>query len=291
VLHRGRVYLVRLQEDLNLRRRQSGAANPKSSTGRLDVFARLITDHGTEFDTVRDGYKGPLWLEIAPRSFDVVVRRGSRLSQVRLRQGSPSMSERDIRRLHEQARILHDIDAEEPDIKQRAVGLSADLEGDPATGLVGFRARKTQPEPIDFDRIGAYAIDDFWEPLHRPERGGIVLDVDAFHILATKERVAVPVDHAADMVAYDTAVGEFRVHYAGFFDPGFGFGAAGSEGTTIVLEVRSHEVPFLIEHGQIVGRVLYERLTEPTDRPYGTGIGSSYYRQALTLAKQFKRPG
>lgn len=290
MLKRGEVYVVKLQEELSLRRRQSGFANPKSSTGRLDVFARLITDQGTEFDTVRDGYKGPLWLEIAPRSFNVVVRRGSRLSQVRLRQGTPLMSEKDIRRLHEAARLVHDEDALEPDIKQRAVGLSVDVEGDPATGLVGYRARRVD-EPVDFDRIGHYDVDVFWDRIHRPERGGIVLHVDEFHILATKERVAVPVDHAADMAPYDTRVGEFRVHYAGFFDPGFGFGAEGSEGTTIVLEIRSHEVPFMMEHGQMVGRVLYERLTEPTDRPYGTGIGSSYYRQALTLAKQFKRVG
>ncbi|MCG8543063.1 MAG: 2'-deoxycytidine 5'-triphosphate deaminase [Alphaproteobacteria bacterium] len=286
ILHTDHVYIVPLQEHLRLRRRMSGVANPKSSTGRLDVFARVITDFGTEFDTVPDKYVGPLWLEIAPRSFNVMVRRGSRLAQLRLRAGSPRSSDTQVRELNEEARIVRYEGT--PNIKHSGLALSVDVLGEPISTVVGYRARKTDA-PIDIDKVNFYEPDDFWERIVRPEQGGLVLQRDQFYILATKETVAVPHDVAADMVAYDTLVGEFRVHYAGFFDPGFGYSAADAPGAKIVLEVRSHEVPFMIEHGQIVGRVMLEQLTEKTDTPYGLGIGSSYHAQALTLGKQFKR--
>ncbi len=286
VLRRGNVYIIPLQESLELRKRMSGLANPKSSTGRLDVFARVITDFGAEFDTIREGYRGPLWLEVAPRSFDVKLRTGSRLAQLRLKTGSPSSTSASVKRLDERAPII----AAEPgkaDIKDGAIALSVDLVGDAASGLVGFKARKAS-EYIDVDRVNYYDRDVFWRPVYRPDTGGVVLKIDDFHILATKERIAVPSDHAADMVAYDTLVGEFRAHYAGFFDPGFGYVDEERIGTPIVLEVRSHEVPFMVEDGQIVGRMELERLSEPTDSPYGSGIGSSYQGQGLTLSKQFK---
>ncbi|MBP5857894.1 2'-deoxycytidine 5'-triphosphate deaminase [Marivibrio halodurans] len=294
VLERGSVYLVPLQEGLRLRSRWSGSANPKSSTGRLDVFARVITDHATEFDAIRERYCGPLWLEIAPRSFHVRVREGSRLAQVRLRIGRPRTSDSFIRDLNERARLVHAGEDEEAgagegaDIKHGAIALSVDLASAGADNIVGYRAKRAE-DPIDVDRVGAYDPDDFWEPVHKPDGGGIVLDTDDFYILASKERVAIPQDYAADMVAYDTLVGEFRVHYAGFFDPGFGYEGERPVGAKIVLEVRSHEVPFLIDHGQIMGRVLFERLSQPTDRPYGSGIGSNYQGQALALSKQFRR--
>jgi dCTP deaminase len=287
VLETGKVYLVRLQESLTLRKRMSGVANPKSSTGRLDVFCRVITDHSTEFDQIAERYTGPLWLEIAPRSFNVKVRRGSRLSQIRLKRGTPPSSDAFVRRLHEEVRIVRDEEGP-ADVKDGAIALSVDVMGDPATGLIGYKARKTR-EPIDLDLVNHYAIADFWDEVHRPKSGGLVLKTDEFHILATKETVCVPADLAGDMIAYDTLVGEFRVHYAGFFDPGFGYNPTGPQGTKIVLEVRSHEVPFLLEHGQMVGRVVVERLTEPTEKPYGAGIGSSYQGQGLTLGKHFKR--
>ena len=287
VLETGKVYLVRLQETLALRKRMSGVANPKSSTGRLDVFCRVITDYATEFDQIAERYNGPLWLEIAPRSFNVKVRRGSRLSQIRLKRGTPPSSDAFVRRLHEKVRIVRDEEGV-ADVKDGAIALSVDVMGDPATGLIGYKARKTR-EPIDLDLIGHYDVADFWDEVYRPKDGGLVLKTDEFHILATKETVCVPNDLAGDMIAYDTLVGEFRVHYAGFFDPGFGTNPNGVNGTKIVLEVRSHEVPFLLEHGQIVGRVVVERLTEPTAKPYGAGIGSSYQGQGLTLGKHFKR--
>jgi dCTP deaminase len=283
VLRTGSVYLIPLQERIKLRKRVSGIANPKSSTGRLDVFSRLITDYGTGFDTVPERYVGPLWLEVVPRSFDVQVRTGSRLAQIRLKSGSPRSSDAVMKRLNEQENIIQGAD-----IRDRALTLSVDIEGDPVTGIIGYKAKKAD-DFIDIDKVNYYDPDVFWEKVFRPERGGIILQTDDFHILATKEGVAIPHDYAADMVAYDTLVGEFRVHYAGFFDPGFGYSDRGPGGTTIVLEVRSHEVPFMVEHGQIVGRVEVERLTEPTDKPYGAGIGSSYQSQGLTLGKQFKR--
>lgn len=287
VLRPGNVYIVRLQESLRLKKRTDGFANPKSSTGRLDVFARVITDGGIEFDSIPEHYKGPLWLEIAPRSFSVMVRRGSRLTQVRLRRGSPRSSDAETRRLNKEVRIVHADDGY-GNVKEGAIALSVDVRGDPVSGLVGYRAKRTD-EYVDIDKVNHYDPEAFWDRVYRPDAGGLVLGVDDFHILGTKETVAVPHDYAADMVAYDTLVGEFRVHYAGFFDPGFGYRGEEAIGTRIVLEVRSHEVPFMIEHGQIIGRVMVERLAEATDRPYGAQIGSSYNQQGLTLGKQFKR--
>lgn len=282
-LRKGRVYLVQLQEYVNLKKRVSGVANPKSSTGRLDVFARLITDGATQFDTVPEMYKGPLWLEIAPRSFGVFVRRGTRLGQLRLKSGSPRTGNAPIKRLNEEANIVRG-----SDVRDGALTLSVDLRGDPVTRIIGYKAKPTD-QFIDVDKVNHYDRDEFWEPVLSPDKGGLVLETHDFHILATKEFVAIPHDQAGDMVAYDTVVGEFRVHYAGFFDPGFGYSERGATGAKIVLEVRSHEVPFIIEHGQVVGSVQLERLAQPTENPYGAGIGSSYQGQGLALGKQFKR--
>lgn len=288
VLEKGHVYLVPLQESLRLRRRLTAVANPKSSTGRLDVFCRVITDYGTAFDEIEEGYKGPLWLEVAPRSFNVVVRTGSRLAQLRIKQGSPPSSDSFARRLNEAVQVVGAKD-EPADVRGGAIALSVDMHGEGGGGIVGYRARKTDA-PVDIDAKAAYAIADFWETIARPDESGLRLVPDTFHILATKELVAVPADYAGDMIAYDTLVGEFRVHYAGFFDPGFGYEGDERKGCKIVLELRSHEVPFMMEHGQIVGRVSVERLTAPTEAPYGSAIGSSYQGQGLTLGKQFRRP-
>ncbi len=287
VLERHCVYIVKLLEHVSLPRRVVGVANPKSSTGRLDVFARLITDHGTEFDRVAEGYEGPLYAEISPRTFSVRVRTGTRLLQLRLRRGSPTASDTALRRLHEAVGL---VDAEKglENIKG-GLAFTVDVKGDPATGLVGWRARR-HAGLIDVDLIRHYDPLDFWERVEaRPERC-IILDPDDFYILASRESVVVPPDHAAEMLAYDTLVGEFRVHYAGFFDPGFGSAETGGAGSRAVLEVRAHEVPFLIEDGQVVGRLVYERLTQRPDRLYGTGIGSTYQSQGLKLGKQFKAP-
>jgi len=285
VLEKGCVYIVPLQEHLRLRKRVSALANPKSSTGRLDIFARLITDHGTEFDRVRERYQGPLYAEISPRTFSVLVRENSRLVQLRIRRGSPPSSDAALRRLHDSVGLV-DAEPGQEDIKN-GLAITVDLTGVDASGVIGYRAKK-HAGLIDVDRIGHYDRADFWDPLRVDAGNTLILDPGEFYILASRETVTVPVDHAAEMIAYDTLVGEFRVHYAGFFDPGFGLAETGGKGTRAVLEVRSHEVPFLIENGQTVGRLIYERLAARPDKLYGAGIGSSYQRQGLALSKHFK---
>jgi dCTP deaminase len=305
VLEKDCVYIVPLLEHLALRKRMSAMANPKSSIGRLDVFARVITDQGTEFDRVREGYKGPLYAEISPLAFSILVRTGSRLVQLRIRRGSPLFRDTALRRLHAETPLVEAPDGDgggEASVPGGAIrnGLPftvdvsgrGDVSGDPRTGPVGYKARR-HTDVVDVDRIDHYDPREFWEPVypHRGARGagGIVLDPNDFYILASREAVVVPPDHAAEMLPYDAFVGEFRVHYAGFFDPGFGSAEADGSGSRAVLEVRSHEVPFLIEHGQVVGRMLYEPLIARPDRLYGGAIGSSYQRQGLALSKHFKK--
>lgn len=285
VLERGCVYIVPLLESLALKRRTSAMGNPKSSTGRLDIFTRLITDNGTEFDRVREQYSGPLYAEVSPRTFSVLVRKGSRLNQIRIRRGNPANSDQALKRLQE----LHQVvgtDIHEDDIRN-GVPVSVDMKGDTPRGIIGYKAR-SHAGLIDIDRIRHYEVLDYWEPVYAPPRGGLVLDPADFYILGSREAVKVPPTYAAEMIAYDTLVGEFRVHYAGFFDPGFGHPDAGGEGSRAVLEVRSFEVPFVLEHGQVVGRLVYERLTEQPSRLYGSHTNSSYQRQGIALSKHFK---
>ncbi|MCC6919636.1 MAG: 2'-deoxycytidine 5'-triphosphate deaminase [Alphaproteobacteria bacterium] len=283
VLETGCVYLCPLMEHLSLGYRVSGSANAKSSTGRLDVFTRLVVDGARAFDTIPQQYTGPLWAEISPRTFSVLVRTGSRLNQLRLRRGSPNVSDFQLRKLQSEVGIV----SGEARI-EKGVGFSIDLDGDPLSGLVGYRAKR-HAGVIDMDRVGACDPQDFWEPVHARKRRAIILDPGEFYILASREAVAIPPEWAAEMVPFDPLVGEFRVHYAGFFDPGFGYSGAGGAGSRAVLEVRSHEVPFVLEHGQTVGRLMFERLIEPPQRLYGQGIGSNYQRQGLALSKHFKR--
>ncbi len=287
VLERGCVYIVPLQEAVRLTGDLAGVANPKSSTGRLDIFTRVITDYATEFDRVPKGYKGGLYAEVSPRTFSVVVRRGSRLCQLRLRRGSPVFGEAKLKELHEKYRLV-DTPEGAGTIRDDSIAFSLDLKGDGKGSLVGYRA-KQHTDVIDVDRKGVLDPAGFWEPIHEQEGEGLILNPDDFYILATRERVKVPPDHAAEMVAYDTLIGEFRVHYAGFFDPGFGWSPDDNAGSRGVLEVRSHEVPFLLEHGQIMGRLRYERLTAVPDMLYGVDLGSHYQGQSLALSKHFKR--
>lgn len=279
VLEKGCVYLVPLMERVALPPGVEAVANAKSSTGRLDLLTRLVTDDGTEFDRLPEGYDGPLYAEICPRSFSVLVRPGMRLSQMRLRQGQAVLDDEGLAALHATDPLVDGtplIDA--------GLGFSVDLR--PAEGdLVGYRARP-HSGVIDLDRIGAYDARDFWDELRTTE-GRLILDPGAFYILVSREAVAIPPDYAAEMSPYLAMVGEFRVHYAGFFDPGFGHGAAG-RGARGVLEVRCHEAPFALEHGQVVGRLVYERMAARPARLYGAGIASNYQGQGLKLAKQFR---
>ncbi|MCQ8783220.1 2'-deoxycytidine 5'-triphosphate deaminase [Mangrovibrevibacter kandeliae] len=282
VLETGCVYLVPLLESLALPADLSAAANPKSSTGRLDVFTRVITDGAQEFDKIPQGYKGPLYIEISPRTFPVVVRTGSRLNQIRFRRGMAGLDEAALLALNAAERL---VDRDDANISGGGVALSIDLAGD-ASGLVGYRGKR-HTGVVDVDRRGAYAVAEFWEPIHRSGAGELVLDPDEFYILVSKEAVHVPPDFAAEMTPFDPLVGEFRVHYAGFFDPGFGHSKAGGTGSRAVLEVRSHEVPFILEDGQIVGRLAYEQMAAPPGRLYGADLASNYQAQGLKLSKHF----
>ena len=282
VLETGCVYIVPLQERLALNPRIAGMANPKSSTGRLNVFTRLIVDRAAEFDAVPAGYQGPLYAEIAPNAFSILVHKGTRLNQLRLRRGSPNVGDRALEKLHEEVGLLGDEAAAQI---RRGLVFTVDLDA-PQNEPVGYRAKR-HTGVIDLQRIGHYDPRDFWEPLAGTARRDLILDPNEFYILASRESVRIPPAYAAEMIPYDTQIGEFRVHYAGFFDPGFGWKDGGA-GTRAVLEVRSHEVPFVLEHGQAVGRLVYERLAGEPDTLYGAGIGSSYHSQGLTLSKHFR---
>ena len=281
VLETGCVYIVPLLEALALPDGIAASTNPKSSTGRLDVFTRVITDRARSFDQVPAGYQGPLYLEISPRTFPIIVRRGSRLSQIRFRTGDARLDDPALADLHGRERL-----ATGQARFIEGLALSIDLEGD-SDGLVGYRGKR-HTGVIDLDRPGAYEILDFWEPIRRRGAAEIVLDPDQFYILVSREAVHVPPAYAAEMVPFDPLVGEFRVHYAGFFDPGFGHDAAGGHGSRAVLEVRSHEVPFILGHGQTVGRLVYEKMTEAPEQVYGADLKSHYQAQGLKLSKHFK---
>jgi dCTP deaminase len=283
VLETGAVYIVPLLESLALPKDIAAAANPKSSTGRLDVFTRVITDRARGFDRIEAGYHGPLYAEISPKTFPVLVREGSRLSQLRLRRGHATLSADDLAALHAHERL---VDSEDADF-EGGISVSVDLAGTGPNTLIGYRAKR-HTGVIDVERRAGYDFAEFWEPMRARADGALILDPDEFYILASKEAVQVPPDYAAEMVPFDPLVGEFRVHYAGFFDPGFGYAGAGGKGSRAVLEVRSREVPFILEHGQIVGRLVYENMLARPDTLYGQGIGSNYQAQGLKLSKHFK---
>jgi dCTP deaminase len=282
VLETGCVYIVPLLESLELPSDVEASANPKSSTGRLDVFTRVIADGVGAFDQIPHGYHGPLFAEICPQTFPIVVRKGSRLSQIRFRVGTAADSDVDLKELHKRERL---VSTEDADIAG-GIALTVDLAGD-AKGLVGFRARR-HTGVVDVDKPGAYPVEDYWDPIYVKDKRRLILDPDQFYILASKEAVHVPPTHAAEMVPFNPLVGEFRVHYAGFMDPGFGHAAAGGGGSRVVLEVRSHKVPFILEDGQIIGRLVYERMIETPAMIYGQGLKSNYQGQGLKLSKHFK---
>ncbi len=280
VLEKGCVYVIPLMEELALPAGMTAVANAKSSTGRLDLLTRTIMDGGVEFDRVSEGYTGPLYAEVCPRSFSVLVRPGMRLNQIRFRQGQAVLSDDALRTLHNETPLV-----DGPALIAQGLGFSVDLK--PASGhLVGYRA-KPHTGVIDLDRIGHYPAAEFWENL-QTDKGQLILDPGAFYILVSREAVTIPPDYAAEMAPYLAMVGEFRVHYAGFFDPGFGYSAAGGAGSRGVLEVRCHEAPFVLEHGQVVGRLVYERMQARPDALYGTGIASNYQGQGLKLSKHFR---
>ena len=289
LLEKRKVYIVPLQEELALPDNFSAKANPKSSTGRLDVFTRLISDYGDTFEEVRTGYRGKLYAEIVPLTFQVIVQEGARLNQLRIRRKNPTHPDKMLFDLHEQDPLVYSQDGLPVDpVIFDGLRVSVDLTGIDGSEVVGYRAKDDAP-PIDLAKVGYYNPGEFWEPLHRSARKSVILQPGAFYILTSKQRITVPPHMAAEMLPYDPSVGEFRAHYAGFFDPGFGWSAERSVGSHAVLEVRSHEVPSLLEDGQEVSRLKYEYLLAPPSKLYGRDIGSSYQSQKLTLSKHFKR--
>ena len=297
ILEKGHVYLVPLMERLKLPKDIRGRANPKSSTGRLDIFTRVVTDLHVGFDEIRAGYQGQLFLEVVPRSFTIRVKAGLSLNQLRLMTGKPLVSDAGLRSIHKKTPLLfHNGDLEHTDRPVSAkelrmdngLFLSVDLRGNnQPEAIVGYRAKKNS-HVIDLSQVGHYAAMDFWEPLRRNTTATMLLEPEEFYILASKERIQVPPGYSSEMVAYEAACGELRTHYAGFFDPGFGYAHPTRKGTQVVLEVRPHDVPFRIHDGQTFFKVVYEKMRDIPMQLYGSALGSSYYQQGLTLSKHFK---
>jgi len=293
VLETNRPYLIPLIEQLELPGDIRGRTNPKSSTGRLDVFTRVITDQSFRFDEIRPGYRGRLYLEVVPLSFTVRVRQGLALNQLRLATGRARLTDEEIRALHRESPLLYREGRPLPDddlATADGLFLSLDLRGESTGGRVGYRA-KDFPPVLEMSRLGHYDWQDFWEPVHREEGDRIILAPERFYLLLSDEAVRILPDLAAEMAAYDPTSGELRTHYAGFFDPGFGFDPQDRfRGSRAALEVRAHDVPFAIEHRQRVCKLSFERMVEPPEVLYGEGIGSAYQEQTDTLSKHFRQP-
>lgn len=291
VLERGCFYVVELQEILDLPKNLSAVANPKSSTGRLDVFTRLISDKSEVFDWVESGYSGPLYVEICPMTFSIKVQKGTRLNQMRfLRRTSsqhkydrPEIDDSALEKLHKKHRLVAE---GEPTIRN-GLNVRVDLKGTRVGSIIGYKA-KPCASVVDVEKKAAHNRSEFWEPITSNKQGRLILDPRDFYILASKERMQVPPEFAAEMAPIDPMMGEFRAHYAGFFDPGFGHMPKGPHGSRAVLEVRSHTVPFVLEDGQIIARLVYEHLTEVPNRLYGRDLKSNYQGQGLKLSKHFK---
>jgi dCTP deaminase len=292
-LQRSSVYVVPLLESLALPADVRGRCNPKSTTGRLDIFTRVITDGTPRFDEVRAGYAGPLYLEISPQSFPVRVQAGQSVNQLRLVRGESLVSDAALAELYRTMPLLYDEEDRPVPMERVAFNdglcMGIDLTGRGTGGIIGYRAHPNPPG-VDLGRIDHYDPAEFWEPIKRPARDGYILEANRFYILVSKERIRVPPAFAAEMVVYDAGAGEIRTHYAGFFDPGFGYGDGSVRGTKVVMEVRAREVPFMVYDGQTSFKVLFERLAAPAERLYGVGVASSYQHQTLTLSKQFRRP-
>jgi dCTP deaminase len=289
VFEKGCIYLVPLEEELNLPEKIGARANPKSTTGRLDIFTRLITDYSAEFETVPPGYGGKLYAEVVSRTFTVVLQAGMRLNQIRfVRGGIRWYSGKTLMELDKKESLVYDEDAVGKARIDAGLRISVNLLATDESRIAAYRAKKNTP-PLYLGRVGYYDPEDFWDVILAPRTRSIILDPGDFYLLASKEKVRIPAMYAAEMVPFDPSIGEFRIHYAGFFDPGFGYGGSDIPGTAAVLEVRAHEVPILLEHEQEVGRLIYSPMAAAPDKVYGQSIGSSYQQQGLALSKQFKR--
>ena len=290
ILERNRPYLIPLIEEMRLPENIQAKTNPRSSTGRLDIFTRVITDHSHKFDEIKAGYQGRLYLEVVSRSFTIKVQTGLSLNQLRLFKGDPRCQPGEVRQLHREQPVVlahggHIEQLSEPG-DDNSINLGVDLIGHPSG--VGFRAKKNS-NLLDLSKRDYYDPGDYWEPVVAEKTNRIVLEPEEFYLLTAAESVRVPPDYAVEMTAFDPSSGELRTHYAGFFDPGFGFGDDGKmAGVQPVMEVRAHDVPFMIEHGQKVCTLTYEKMLEAPDKLYGPKIGSSYQGEGLVLSGHFK---
>ncbi len=291
ILERNRPYLIPLREELALPADVRAKANPKSSTGRLDIFTRVITDHSFRFDEVAAGYSGRLYLEVVTRSFTIRVREGLSLNQLRFMSGPTRVSDDEIRGIHDAEPLLF-LDGSPVPGGDIAVshGLFMSLDLRRRADAVGFRAKKNS-SLLDLSAIDRYDPELFWEPI-QPERDHrLILEPEEFYLLLSAESVSVPPRYAAEMTPYDPTSGELRTHYAGFFDPGFGYDRGGRlYGSRATLEVRAHDVPFMVEHRQPVCKLSFDRMAEPPHALYGEEIGSHYQSQQITLSKHFHAP-
>ncbi|GAK50305.1 2'-deoxycytidine 5'-triphosphate deaminase [Candidatus Moduliflexus flocculans] len=292
ILEKNQVYLVPLMESLRLPPQVAVRANPKSTTGRLDMLTRVITDANYRFDDVRPGYHGKLYLEIVPKSFTVRVMPGLSLNQLRFLQGDCMLNDDALRALYHAAPLLYDAEQQPISMERASIQdgllMSVDLCGEQNQGIIGYKAKKNS-HIVDLSKIRYYDAADFWEPIYRQKRDDLILEPEEFHLLCSQEKIRIPPEYSAEMMAYDIGAGEFRVHYAGFFDPGFGYGSGDIPGTYAVLEVRSHEVPYRVSHGQPFCKLQYARNVAPPETLYGEGIQSNYQQQRLALSKQFKQ--
>jgi len=291
LLERGAVFVIPVIEQLALPFDISGAANPKSTTGRLDIFTRLVTDGGDEFEQVPKGYKGELYVEIVSRTFPIILGAGTKLTQLRFVRGNPpAATDNALERIEQTEGFVYfeNGDAPAKAMVGGGIRMSIDLAGSGPGSVVAYKAKRNCPA-VDLSKAGAHDAAQFWDAITAPPSKRLVLDPGDFYILASRERISVPSNWAAEMTQFDPSIGEFSVHYAGFFDPGFGYGLSGEiKGTKAVLEVRAHEVPILLEDSQVVGRLMYHKMASVPDKLYGQAIGSSYQQQGLALSKQFR---
>ena len=298
LMERDAVFVIPVVEQLSLPYDIGGAANPKSTTGRLDIFTRLVTEggeqfeeHELQFEQVPKGYKGKLYVEIVSRTFPIILQAGAKLTQLRFVRGKPpAATDNELERFEETEGLVY---YENGDVPAKAIlrgglRMSVDLAGSGLESVVAYKAKRNCPA-VDLSKAGAHEAERFWDAIPAPASKRLVLDPGDFYILASRERISVPSNWAAEMTQFDPSIGEFSVHYAGFFDPGFGYGTNGEiKGTKAVLEVRAHEVPILLEDRQVVGRLMYHKMASVPDKLYGQAIGSSYQQQGLALSKQFR---
>ncbi len=278
IFKKDKTYIVKLNESLNLKNNIFGHCNPKSSTGRLDIFCRTIVDFAEEYEKIPNNYQGEIFLEITSRSFDVAFKKGNCLNQLRLIMGNQYyLSDEQLKKIKTKLKITN---FKKNTLKiNNGVKISVDLSN---SKTIAYVAKNNTPV-LKFSKIKSHKINDFWKAIKNIDNS-LLIEKNKFYILKSKEKVIIPDNLAGEMIPYDTGIGDFRAHYAGFFDPGFGM----PNGTYAVLEVKTNEIPFLLEDGQTIARIKYEKLNKNSNIVYGKDIKSNYQNQGLKLSKHFK---